>query len=79
MRSVWAEEKAARAQVVAMRARVRHSIATLAADHVACDAFMRAWYARQEAERTVGVSPATVLPFPARRPFVPAAPARRVA
>ena len=56
-----------------MRQRVRHSIANLAADHAACDAFMAAWYAVEEPRRS-----AEVLPFPARRP-VPAAPARRAA
>lgn len=58
-----------------MKARVRHSIATLAADLADCDRFMAGWYAKQEAQ---GMRRASVLPFPARRP-VPAVPARRAA
>jgi hypothetical protein len=73
LRSVWSEEKAARAAIEAMKARVRHSIATLAADHAACAEFMVAWYAAEESRRI----PATVLPFPPRRPVAPSAPARR--
>ena len=76
MREVWAEEKAARAAIEGMKARVRASIATLPADVAACDRFMAAWHARQEAGRTVAARGAEVLAF--RRP-VPAAHPRRVA
>ena len=78
MREVWAEEKAARAAIEGMKARVRASIATLAADIAACDRFMAAWYATQEAGRTVAARGAEVLAFPDRRP-VPTAHPRRLA
>ena len=69
LRQTWAQERQAHANIDAMKARVRHSIATLASDLADSGRFMRDWYARQDAART-----AEVLPFPVRRP-VPAAPA----
>ena len=75
LKQAWEASRSPAAAAAAMRARVRHSIATLAADHAACDAFMRDWYARQEPARV-----AEVLPFPARRPTrVVPAPTRRAA
>ncbi len=74
MRSVWAEQKAARASIEAMKARVRASIASLPDDLRDMERRLQDWYAKQQAVR-----PATVLPFPSRRTVVPLAPARRAA
>ena len=73
MRSVWAE-KAARASIEAMKARVLASIASLPDDLRDMERRLQDWYAKQQAVR-----PATVLPFPSRRTVVPLAPARRAA
>ena len=75
-RIAWAAARSPAAAAAAMRERVKASVASLAADVAAVDRYMRAMYAKDEAARPV---PATVLPFPASRPVVPAAPARRAA
>jgi hypothetical protein len=76
LRQAWAAARSPAAAAAAMRERVKASVASLAADLAAVDAFMARLYAKDEAARPV---PATVLPFPSRRPVVPAVPARRVA
>jgi hypothetical protein len=86
MRSVWAEQKAARAEIEAMRARVLGVVANLAAERLEMERLTREWCSRlsrearereQERQRR---RPATVLAFPSRPPVaVPAAPARRAA
>ena len=78
MRQVWAEQKAARAEVEAMKARVLACVANLAAEAREMEAMTREWGAK------LGLpgyrrAAAAVLPFRARRPVVPAAPARRAA
>ena len=82
---VWAEQKAARAEVEAMKARVLGVVANLAAERAEMERLTVEWCSRlsreqrereQERERRRA---GTVVPFPARRPPVPAAPARRAA
>ena len=72
LRQAWDAARTPAAAAAAMRARVRHSISTLAADIASCDRFMRDWYAANEPRPS-----AEVLPFPTRRPVAPAAPVRR--
>jgi hypothetical protein len=70
LRSVWAEEKAARAAIAAMKARVRASIASLPADLRDMEQRLQRWYAANESRPS-----AEVVPLPGRRPVVPAIPA----
>ncbi len=77
LRQIWHEQKTARAEIEAMKARVLHSIATLPDDLREMERQLQAWYAKQAAVRPV---PATVVLFPAPRPaVVPAVPVRRAA
>ncbi len=82
MRTVWQEQKAARAEIESMKARVLGVVANLAAERAEMERLTAEWCARlsreqrereQERERRRA---ATVLPFPSRRPsVVPAVPA----
>jgi hypothetical protein len=85
MRSVWDEQKGARAAIEAMRIRVLGVVAGLAAERAAMETLTREWCARltrqqqereQERERRRA---ATVVPFPSRRPVAPAVPVRHAA
>jgi hypothetical protein len=70
LRQVWREEKAARAAIEAMKARVRASIASLPADLRDMEQHLQRWYLANEPRPS-----AEVVPFPFRRPVVPAIPA----
>ena len=80
MRSVWAEQKAARAELAAMKARVLRVVANLAAEAREVERLTAEWGARLGLPGYAPRPAAVVLPFPVARPApVPAAPAPRAA
>ncbi len=84
LRLVWNEQKVARDAILAMRARVRASIASLPADIAECERFMTRLYAEQaiarQAQRpALEAASAVVLRFPARRAAAAATAAERAA
>jgi hypothetical protein len=79
MRSVWAEQKAARAEVEAMRQRVLAAVANLAAEAREMESLTAEWGARLGLPGCQPRRAATVVPFPPRRPAVVPAAGRRAA
>jgi hypothetical protein len=79
MRSVWAEQKAARAEIEGMRARVLGVVANLAVEAREMERLTAEWGARLGLPGYGPRPAARVVPFPSRWPVVPAVLARRAA
>ncbi len=80
LRQVWDEQKAARAAIEAMKARVLGVVAGLAAERLEMEQLTAEWGVRLGLPGYGPRPTAKVVPFPSPRPaVVPAAPARRAA